>query len=50
MDEEEFSLKGELEALVALAEGIRVPPPGTVSGRRMAELRERLQLLVDVVE
>ncbi len=46
MDETEFSLKGELEALLALAK--QAVDTGDWTG--VFEIAERLQLLVDVVE
>ena len=49
MDEEEFSLKGELEALLALAGDVYVNDPQSVEGV-LEELRRRLQLLIDVVD
>ena len=48
MDEEEFSLKTELEQLLELACDVNVWVPATEY--ELQELRERLQLLVDVVE
>ncbi len=47
MDEEEFSLKTELEQLLALAGDVVVEADEFPA---LWELRERLQLLVDVVE
>ena len=50
MEEEEFSLKGELQALLWLAKQLPVGSGPLEEALVAGSLQERLQLLIDVVD